>query len=52
MKKINVYLDGLDKERKVVEAELVKDNPTTVWVKLPDGNVIVRKRKRDIVESV
>ena len=36
-------------ERKIVDAVLVKDRATTVLVKLPDGNIIVRKKKRDVV---
>jgi len=42
-----------DKEnvgRKSVEAELLKEKPTCVWVRLPDGNVIRRKKNRDIVK--
>lgn len=38
----------LDVGRQEVEVEVVKENMKTVWVKLPDGKVINRKR-RDIV---
>ena len=38
----------LQKERQVVEVEVIKENMKTVWVKLPDGKVIKRKR-RDLV---
>ena len=29
-----------------VKAQVVKENAKTVWVKLPDGNIIKRKRAR------
>jgi ASC-1-like (ASCH) protein len=38
----------LDVGRQEVEVEVIKENMKTVWVKLPDGKVINRKR-RDIV---
>jgi hypothetical protein len=38
----------LQRERQVVEVEVIKENMKTVWVKLPGGKVIKRKR-RDIV---
>ena len=38
----------LQKERQVVEVEVIKENMKTVWVKLPDGKIIKRKR-RDVV---
>ena len=36
-------------ETKVVEVVLVKENNKTIWVKLPDGNVIKRHRKKHLV---
>jgi len=45
---IKVYMG---KERKVVNVEVVKRNPSSVLVKLPDGNVIVRKQKQIVTES-
>lgn len=49
MKKVQVLLDDkVNGGRKVVEAELIEDRPTTVKVKLPDGNVITRKKSRDL----
>jgi len=33
----------------VVEAEVLEVRPRTLLVRLPDGNVIVRKKSRDIV---
>ena len=38
----------ISKERQEVEVEPVKENMKSVWVKLPDGHIIKRKR-RDIV---
>ncbi len=37
--------------KKVVRATLVKENPHSVWVKLPDGNVIKRNKRRHIVTT-
>lgn len=34
----------LGKKRQLVEGELVKENPKTVWVKLSDENIIKRHR--------
>jgi hypothetical protein len=36
------------KPRQVVEAELIKETHSSVTVKLPDGNIIKRKKNRDI----
>jgi hypothetical protein len=46
---MKVYLNDKDGKRKVVEAELVKEREHTVRVKLPDGNIITRKKKRDVI---
>jgi len=60
MEKIKIYLNanklgaqltGGERQRKIVEAELIKENEKTVWVKLPDGRIIARKKSRDIVEE-
>lgn len=32
----------------MVRAELIKENVKTVWVKLMDGNIIKRKKTRDL----
>ncbi len=37
--------------RKLVEAELIKENKATVIVRLPDGNIVSRKKKRDLPEE-
>jgi hypothetical protein len=37
--------------KKVVHATLVKENPHSVWVELPDGNVIKRSKRRHIVTT-
>jgi hypothetical protein len=44
---ISIYLG---RNRSVVQAELLKINPKTSKVMLPDGNIILRK-KRDIVKT-
>lgn len=53
MKKIKVYLNHPIKEGKriIVNAELLSQTDNTVTVRLSDGNVIKRKKKRDIVEG-
>ncbi len=45
---MKVYINDKNGKRKLIDAELIKDKKTTVLVKLPDGNVIVRKKKRDL----
>lgn len=37
--------------RKLVEVELIKENKATIIVRLPDGNVVSRKKKRDLPEE-
>ena len=32
----------------MVEVTVLKETPTKLKVKLPDGNIIVRKKKRDL----
>ena len=56
MKMIKVYVDEHKDgqrtgKRKIVECELIKDSGTTLHVLLPDGNLITRKKKRDLVKS-
>ena len=48
MKIIKVYLG---RPQQVVEAELVEDKGTTCMVKLPDGNIIKRKKKSQVVPN-
>ena len=38
---------GKGKERSPVEVEVIKINKKSMWVKLPDGSIIKRKRGRD-----
>ena len=47
---MKVYVNGKN-GRKLVEAELIKETKTTVIVKLPDGNIVSRKKKRDLPEE-
>lgn len=52
MKKIKIYLNiKKEDKRRIVNAELLEDRNTTVLVGLPDGNVIVRKKNRDVVKE-
>jgi len=44
-KKVNNVSEG----RKIVEAEVVRETNKCVWVKLNNGDVIKRKKERDIV---
>jgi hypothetical protein len=49
MRRVKVYLDkGRKGDRKLVDCDLIEDRPTTIVVKLPDGNVITRKKSRDL----
>jgi len=34
--------------RKLVEAKLIRNLPTTIHVQLPDGNIIKRNKSRDL----
>jgi hypothetical protein len=48
---MKVLINDKDGKRKEVEAQLIKETTTTVIVKLPDGNIISRKKKRDVVKE-
>jgi len=47
---MKVYVNDTDrsKPRKLVEAEKLKETATTYIVRLPDGNVVSRKKGRDL----
>lgn len=48
-RRVKVLLDDRQNGgRKEVEVELLEDRPTTVFVKLPDGKCITRKKTRDL----
>ncbi len=48
MRKLKVRVWGGKRgERSSEDVELVKVNRKSMWVKLPDGNIIKRKRNRD-----
>ena len=51
-KKIKVLLD--DKEnpgkRKEVEVDFIRESVGKVWVRLPNGNIISRRKNRDMVK--
>lgn len=44
----SVYINDQN-QRRPIQVEIVKSNPKTLWVKLPDRNIIKRNRKRDLV---
>ncbi len=48
---MKIYINGKGGKRQAVEAELIKKRHTTIVVCLPDGHIITRKKKRDIVEE-
>lgn len=33
----------------IVNATVVKENPRTLWVQLPDGNVVKRHKQKHVV---
>lgn len=45
---MKVYINDKNGKRKLITVELIENRKLTVLVKLPDGNVIVRKKKRDL----
>jgi hypothetical protein len=47
---MKVYLNDKDNKRKIVNAELIKKREHSSLVKLPDGNIIVRRNK-DIIKE-
>lgn len=49
-RQVKVYLDDgkWTGKRKIVFAELLESRKSTIVVKLPDGNVITRKKSRDL----
>lgn len=46
---ISVLVNGENGVRKQLRAELLEERKDTVIVKLPDGNIVKRKKKRDLV---
>ena len=50
---MKVFINDKDstKPRKVVEVEVIRETPRLFIVKLPDGNIISRKKSRDIVQE-
>ena len=47
---MKVYLDSKDrtKPRRLVEVEVLSESAKAFKVRLPDGNIITRKKSRDI----
>lgn len=53
---MKVYINQHDKNgkvigKKIVEAELLQERPASVVVKLPDGNIVIRKKNRDLPDA-
>lgn len=46
--KVLINKDREGKERQEVEAKVIKENSKTIRVELPNGDVIVRRRIRDL----
>lgn len=44
---MKVYVNDKADKRRVIDAELIQETKTTVIVKMPDGKIISRKKKRD-----
>ena len=44
---MKVFL-GSGEHRRIVDVPVVKETESKVWVKLADGNVITRKKRRDV----
>ena len=47
---MKIYINDGEK-RKLVPVELLEDRPTTLLVRLPDGHIITRKKKRDLFNA-
>lgn len=48
---MKVYINNKEDKRKIVEVELIEKRKTTIVVRLPDGRIVTRKKKRDIVDK-
>jgi len=50
---MKVYINDKNrsKARQIVEVKKIKETNTTILVELPDGNQIIRKKKRDLVKD-
>lgn len=46
--RITILVNDSRHGRRPILADLMKSNQKTIWVRLPDGNVIKRKRSKDI----
>jgi hypothetical protein len=52
MKVIKVLIYSPDrKSRQLVEVEVIEEKETTLMVKLPDGNIIKRRKNRDFPQE-
>jgi len=51
-RQVKVFIDDRKNGgRQLIDVELIEERATTVKVKLPDGNVITRKKSRDLPEE-
>jgi hypothetical protein len=49
---MKVYINSKDKQsRELVEVEVIHKSEKNLWVKLPDGNIIKRKKSRDLEQT-
>lgn len=49
--KVLINSSNKNNPRQIIEVELLKEIETTFIVRLPDGKIISRKKKRDILEE-
>jgi hypothetical protein len=47
MNTVQVKLSG----NRVVPAQVIRVNPKTLWVRLPDGNVVKRHKKKHLLNG-
>lgn len=48
---MKVYINKPNGGRELVNCELIENRKFTVLVRLPDGNIIIRKKKRDLPQE-
>lgn len=50
-RQLKVYLNDKSGQRKLVDAELIKENSARIVVRLSDGNIITRRKVRDLPQG-
>jgi len=48
---MKVYINKKGEGRQLINCELVEDRKYTILVRLSDGNVIARKKNRDLLKD-